>query len=285
MRSADRITLADGRVLRFAMYGPVDGFPVLHHHGAPGSRLSAFTDDDLAAEGVQLVVPDRPGYGGSDPSPTGPTLQGWSADAAVLADALGWPSFAVSGHSAGGAFALACGAYLNDRVTAVAVVAGAGEVGDRAAAWALPSPFDEMVRFASEAPASLREYLLATTNRDSLVELLRGRARGADALLYADPACLAELTDVIDEGLRQGPQAYVDELVLLARPWHLPLDRIRAATHFWYGAEDPNPLHQPDHGRYLAVQVPGSTFHLVESAGAELLRHGAARDILRLLRD
>ncbi|HVV74909.1 MAG TPA: alpha/beta hydrolase [Mycobacteriales bacterium] len=279
-----RVQLKDGRHLAFATYGPIDGAPVLHHHGAPGSRLAAFTEQDLAAEAVCLVVADRPGYGESDPHPAGASLRRWTEDAAALADHLDWPRFAVSGHSAGGSFALACGAFLTERVTSLAVVAGAGEVGDLQAGWVLPSPFDDAVRLARDDPATLRDYLLATTSRDSLLELLRGRAIGADAALYADRDYMRLFADTFDEALRQGATSYVDEFILLTQPWDLPLAAIQAPCHFWYGDEDPNPLHQPAHGRHLAERVANATFHLVPGAGAEMLRHAVARDILRGLR-
>jgi pimeloyl-ACP methyl ester carboxylesterase len=62
-----------------------------------------------------MVVPDRPGYGGSARQ-HGRTVADVADDAQLLADAQGWAQFAVAGNSGGGPHALACAALLPGRV-------------------------------------------------------------------------------------------------------------------------------------------------------------------------
>lgn len=111
------ITLSDGRLLGFQGLGAPDGRPLFFFHGTPGSRLVFSPNDPIAQiPGLHLIIPDRPGYGLSDPQP-GRTLLDWPGDVAELADHLGLDAFAVAGESGGGPHALACAYRLADRVT------------------------------------------------------------------------------------------------------------------------------------------------------------------------
>jgi pimeloyl-ACP methyl ester carboxylesterase len=84
------------------------GRPVLLVHGFTGSKED-FTDfvDPLAERGWHAVAPDLRGHGGSDhpPGEHAYDLELFAADQLALADALGWGSFVLVGHSMGGAVA------------------------------------------------------------------------------------------------------------------------------------------------------------------------------------
>ena len=98
MADPDRhLVLPDGRRLTYREYGAPQGRPVIYHHGTPSSRVEpeAFGLAAVAAaQGVRLIVPDRPGMGGSDHQ-TGRALLDWPDDLGRLADHLGLPRFAV----------------------------------------------------------------------------------------------------------------------------------------------------------------------------------------------
>jgi pimeloyl-ACP methyl ester carboxylesterase len=74
---------------------------------------------------VRVLCPDRPGIGRSDPHPER-TIPGYANDVNALVDAMGFERFAVLGYSGGGPYALACGAKLSERVSAVGNMAGLG---------------------------------------------------------------------------------------------------------------------------------------------------------------
>ena len=70
--ATERGCAIEDRTVRVRTAGDPAGFPVMYFHGTPGSRLDlAFGDELIAAMGVRLVSFDRPGYGGSSPSPFG----------------------------------------------------------------------------------------------------------------------------------------------------------------------------------------------------------------------
>ena len=120
------VRLPDGRHVAIASHGDPHGRPLLLFHGIPGSRLGMHYVDGPAKErGVRVVCPDRPGAGRSDAYPQR-TIPGYADDVSALADALGFERFAVLGYSGGASYALACGARLPERVSAVGTMAGAG---------------------------------------------------------------------------------------------------------------------------------------------------------------
>ena len=121
----------------YAQYGSRDGFPVVNAHGGLACRLDVAAADGVAAEaGVRLISPDRPGVGLSDPQP-GRTILDWARDVAELLDQIDVERFAVMGWSMGGQYAAAVGHALHQRVTRVAIVAGALPLTE-------PGVFDEL---------------------------------------------------------------------------------------------------------------------------------------------
>jgi pimeloyl-ACP methyl ester carboxylesterase len=120
------LRLRDGRTLGYAESGDPDGWPVLGCHGSPSSRLERHVEDvgDYRRWGVRFVVPDRPGFGRSDPQPERRLLD-WPADVQELVDHLGIDRFSVLSLSGGAAYALACAYVFGERVRAVGVLGGA----------------------------------------------------------------------------------------------------------------------------------------------------------------
>jgi hypothetical protein len=56
------VRLRDGRLMGFAQYGSLDGFPIVNAHGGRVCRLDVAAAHAVAAEtGVRLISPDRPG--------------------------------------------------------------------------------------------------------------------------------------------------------------------------------------------------------------------------------
>ena len=84
------VELADGRVLGYAEYGPLDGRVVLWFHGTPGACRQVPPDaPDLARErGVRLIGIERPGTGRSTTRRYAHVLD-WALDVEQFVDAQG----------------------------------------------------------------------------------------------------------------------------------------------------------------------------------------------------
>jgi len=136
----------------------VDGSPVhvleggsgpavlLLHGSGPGTTGAGAWAATVEALGDHwhLVAPDQAGFGRTPVPTVSPGgLRMWTEQAAGLMDALGLSSYAVAGHSMGGAVALALAAARPRQVTHVVAVStmgapGAGLSADLDALWAAP---------------------------------------------------------------------------------------------------------------------------------------------------
>jgi pimeloyl-ACP methyl ester carboxylesterase len=175
------LTADGGRVLRYCCYGPAGGLPVVSLAGTPGTRWER--PDVIAAieqAGLRVAVADRPGYGGTTRQP-GRTVASVAADVQIIADALGWRRFAVTGFSGGGPHALACAALLTGHVTCCAVIATPA-----------PPPAD-LDAAAGHTPGQDEDFRLALLGESALRPYLQARASDAMARFEKDnPAALSD---------------------------------------------------------------------------------------------
>jgi len=93
---------------------------VIRLHGHPGSRKVPLRD--IPSE-VLLVSFDREGYGLSRRYP-GRTLRHTARNVQAIADELGFKKFSLVAGSGGVPHALACAAFLPERVSSVAILSG-----------------------------------------------------------------------------------------------------------------------------------------------------------------
>src|SRR5579859_1069506 len=272
--SARFVRLRDGRRLAYLERGSPDGFPVVHHHGMPGSRLQHEADPALYSRlGVRLITPDRPGYGLSDPHP-GARLIDWPADLSDLMDSLGIARFGITALSGGGIFALACAAALPDRLTDV-VVTGCP------APMQIPGAFRGMrlmtragLFFAALAPWLLEAVVGAASGLIRrypvfAVKQFNRDVAPADRHWLSMPSVAGGAVDDLREGLRNGAGGYTHDLELLARPWGFALEDIRVPVDLWHG--DSDYVIPQQHGVYLASVIPGARLHMCQGEAHLLL--------------
>ncbi len=131
-------------------WGDPDGEPVLAIHGWLDNAASF---DTLAPmlPGLHLVAIDLPGHGRSQHRPPGVVhhFVDWVPEVAAAADALGWDSFSLLGHSMGAGIASLVPAVFPGRVRRVVLLEGAGPL----AAVVVTMPKSEKI-IVSVAPAS-----------------------------------------------------------------------------------------------------------------------------------
>lgn len=214
--------------------------PVISLAGTPGTRwerpdvISAF---DRA--GLRVVVPDRPGYGGSTRQP-GRSVADVATDVQLVAGAQGWQRFAVTGFSGGAPHALACAALLPGRVTGCAAVAS-------------PAPPDapDVDFFRRRTPGQAEDFRLALLGEQALRPHLEDQARLAVARAEAggpmlppgrepgkpagaDPGRLKRIRAMY----LGGQDGWVDDDIALAHPWGFEMSSITAPVSLWYGSHD-----------------------------------------------
>ena len=273
-----RLTLADGRTLACLELGEPAGPPVVYLHGYPDSRLEA----RLAARAadrlrVRLLAPDRPGFGESTFQP-GRTIGLWGADMLRLADAFALERFAVLGVSGGGPYALACAARLPERVSRVALAGGlgpparkdlvAGMVATHRLALAAGLHMPRLARLAIDLAARV-----VRRHPERFLAHMLTITCPPDREVLADSGYRKLMLESTVAALRQGGRRVAHELTLLARPWDIRLDEVRAPVTIWQGGADN--IVPAAMARYLAGALARSELHCLPEEGhlSLIVRH------------
>lgn len=262
--------LPDGRNLAYADYGDPAGSPVFHFHGGNSSRLEGRWLAEAAAQRqIRLIVPDRPGFGLSDPHPER-TLLSWADDVAQLANGLDIDRFAVMGLSGGGPHALAAADRLNARVTAAAVVSGTGppEMPGQLKGVFIPLRLNFLA--ARYAPPLSRLFLRqmggSYADPDKFLKMVkRGMPRPDRELAEKRPEVITQFAEAAVESHRQGIEADFTEWQLYVHSWGFDLTAMGTPVALWYGKVDN--FVPVSMGRYLDSQLPNSRLHIVPDGG------------------
>ena len=279
------IDLPDGRFLDVDVSGPEDGFPLVFHHGTPGS-VRQFRAIQRAAHdrGLRLVTYSRPGYGASTRQ-SGRRIVDAAADVAAVLAHLDSPRCIVAGWSGGGPHALASGARLREQVAGILVIAGIapydaedldfldGMGEQNIIEFGLAIEGEQAIRPSHEADAvGLRD-----TDAAGLIEGLATLLPDVDrAVLTAEFG--EDMAANFAEALRTGVDGWVDDDLAFAAPWGFTLAEIAVPTFVWQGSED---LMVPfAHGQWLAAHVPGATAHLERGEGHLSIALGAIDQML-----
>ncbi len=279
------IDLPDGRFLDVDVSGPEDGFPLVFHHGTPGS-VRQFRAIQRAAHdrGLRLVTYSRPGYGASTRQ-SGRRIVDAAADVTAVLAHLGARRCIVAGWSGGGPHALATGARLREQVAGILVIAGIapydaedldfldGMGEQNIIEFGLAIEGEQAIRPSHEADAvGLRD-----TDAAGLIEGLATLLPDVDrAVLTAEFG--EDMAANFAEALRTGVDGWVDDDLAFAAPWGFTLAEIAVPTFVWQGSED---LMVPfAHGQWLAAHVPGATAHLERGEGHLSIALGAIDQML-----
>lgn len=262
------VELPDGRVLELHEAGDPAGFPVIVHHGTPGSGALY---DRWESDGVRLIGFDRAGYGGSTRN-AGRSISAVAADVEALADALRLERFATWGISGGGPHALACAALCGDRLTAAASLAGVAPWGADGLDWLAGMGEDnvkefELVLAGEEAlrPAIERDRtdLLATTPevlRQAFDSLLGDADRAA-----ATGSLAAWLHECMTHGIAGNGDGWIDDNLAFVAGWGFDVAAIDRPVLIVQGGDDR--FVPASHGDWLAARVPGRDAWLDEAHG------------------
>lgn len=267
------VMLPDGRRLEYLVEGDPDGFPLVLHHGTPGSAVPFPRAAEAAGErGLALVLYSRAGYADSSPDP-GRDVANVAADIAALLDSLGRDEFVSLGWSGGGPHSLACAALLPQRCRAAATGAGV-------------APYEtggELDFLAGMGTENVEEFSAALAGRETLEPLLK---READKLTGVTAEqlgkALGDLVSPVDQayatgefaerllasftrGCAGGIEGWAEDDLAFVHDWGFDLGAISVPVSIWQGAED----HMVPfaHGQWLARHVPAARVHLYDDEG------------------
>jgi len=259
---------------------------VFFFHGTPGSRLVLGADDAFARmAGVRLILPERPGYGISDPKPNRVLLD-WPADVAELADQLGIDAFAVVGASGGGPHALACAYRLAPRATKAVLLASPSPAGFRGATEGMSWGNRLGLLLDRHAPWLVRRLIRSyaeTLERDpdGFVDALAKPMAPSDRALFERAAFREAILRDVREAYRQGGdgQAIDAALAMTSRDWGFSLRDVAIPVHLWQGEDDT--FVTSGMAQYLVREIPRCKARFVRGAGHLLTEHPAVIEEVR----
>ncbi|NMN96739.1 alpha/beta fold hydrolase [Antrihabitans stalactiti] len=290
MGETPTVLTPDGRDLGYTEVGNPDGPLVLHNHGGPSSRLEARLFARFAAKyKLRFVGVDRPGIGRSSPQKER-TFAGWADDLTIVADALGYREFGVTGWSEGGPWALAAAAYIDPRrLRHVSSIAGAsyGTFGDNSAAQYL-SKIDAMggtlaLRFTPGFRLMYKSLgLTAKHYRKTYFSQLDKAVNSYDQEIARRPDVESDFYEATVECFAQGSDGLVRDAIPLYRRWAFDVTTIERKVHLWQGLDDllvPDPINKA-----VADRMPGAVWHPVDGAG-HFVAIGAGDDIFAIAAD
>lgn len=186
----------------------------------------------------------------------GRTFLDWPDDVEAAADRLGLDRFAVLGASGGSPYAVACAVRLQDRVTRVGIVVGAGPIeapGMRESPSIAGVPDNALVRKLEYAATALS--VRTRLRRRFVSSALREMSAPDQAMLALDDVREWFLS-VAREALVGAGRGAAYEAGMYRQPWGFDLSRVAPETHLWYARADRNV--PASVGEWLAHQIPTS---------------------------
>lgn len=260
-----QVKVSGGRELAYTDIGEPDWSCVLFFHGSPSSRLRLlYLEQRFLAEGIRVVSPDRPGYGGSSPQP-GRSMIDWPSDVATLADELGLDRFVVAGHSSGGPYAVACAALLPARVSGAIILGGVTDMGWPGAWGGYLESEVQLMRMPDEETAIAWCVEQFGIDGSGFLAVSGIELPEPDKQLYADEEIARLLTSARAEAFRQGVAGYAQDIVIQGRPWAFDPSAIAAPVHVVHGESDT--LLPLAHSRHTAELIPGSILRILPGHG------------------
>ncbi|MGN6830011.1 alpha/beta fold hydrolase [Paucibacter sp. M5-1] len=263
-RATAPLTLSDGRILGYRVYGDPQGAPVYFFHGLPGSHeQAALVTEQAARAGVALVAFDRPGFGDSSPLP-GAGFAAIVNDTAELAAHLGHGRFAALGVSCGGPYALACARLLGRRVTGVGLLAGIAPM-DRPELRRGQLPPLRLMFGLARRHAWLINPLLALDrlmfrSPERAVRALAGLLTAPDrALLERDTQVRQRFGHSLARAYAQGIAGAREEARRIAGLGSDSLADIHVPVQIYQSGQDRNV--PPAMGAYMAAHLPTARLH------------------------
>ncbi len=253
-------TVASGRTVGVTSFGDAGAERlVVFCHSAPGS--SVFDPDPLVSDtsGLRIVALDRPGYGASDPLPSGrwPSIGRFADDIAEYLRSLtrdeegngiaGPRTFGIAGWSAGGRVALAVAARHPDLIDRVAIIATPAP--NEAVQWIDPqlsalsaelgalSPDAAIANLGSMLGAQLAPVLEPTGDLPLPLDMVG--ASDADGDVLDLPGARDRLERMVRDAFRQGARGLAaDILSYTVRDWGFDFEDVRAKTLIVAGKAD-----------------------------------------------
>ncbi len=207
---------------------------------------------------MRIIIPERPGYGLSDPAP-GRIISNWANDVIELADYLGIDRFHVAGGSGGGPYTLACAIHSPERVISATLFSSG-----------VPPEFvdkSKNMQTGNRIIFFLSKYaplLLKALSANIANTVKKHPEKFAAQMLAKSPEWDRRLMEKqsgdhsmmhVKEAFRQGGDGNYRDTLLVCHPWSLDLGKIAVPVFMWHGKADT--LMPVSSARAFSKLIPG----------------------------
>ncbi|MCB0914578.1 MAG: alpha/beta hydrolase [Actinobacteria bacterium] len=282
------VTLADGRRMGVAEFGPPDGFPILWFHGTPGARrqVPAAAAEYAHDRGVRIIGVERPGVGKSTRHHYGRIID-FAADAEQVMDLLGIERAGLIGLSGGGPYVLAVCSAIPERIVAAAVLGGVGpsagpEKVSGGGVIPLLRKFKPLLGVVREPVAWTMSAALkvAAPVANPVFDIYMRLGPRSDREFLARPEMREMFLDDLLAAGKESFRAVAYDAVLFSRWWGFDIAGIETPVFLWHGDTDlVIPL---VHGERMAALIPNSRLSVVSGEG-HLAMLDAAEEAIDLI--
>lgn len=239
-----RITLQDGRILAYSLYGDPQGIPVLFLHGTPGSnRLTRLAESGALAHGFKLIAPDRPGIGDSSLQPDR-ELYHYPLDIVQLLDHLELGKCGIIAISGGSPYAFQCAHDLPQRIAYVVSLSGWVSYGRAGLNQIKIDPLFRFVGWAGHHARALVPLIgksarwTVTQKAEQFMQHLYHKLPPSDQKLMDDATNRTVFLDDLQNAFRQGWEGVAQEVYVHFSTPLFALEMVRQPVMLMHGTAD-----------------------------------------------
>jgi len=246
------IYLRDGRKLSYTDHKKV-GQPgaktetilLLHNVMGSGLELPPGSEQLLTKLNIRIIIPERPGYGDSDPHPNR-THKDWCNDVEELLNTLKVDKIKVIAHSIGGVYALALAEFLPDRVERIAMVNTVTRQSDMREAKPVPVLVTAVFQSIRFAPFLLEPIFKMAVGKsiehfyEQQLSYIRPteEGRAADINLLKTQRYREYSISNLKQSAKQGISIWANELKLSFSELCFEVTNTEMEYQFWHGDHD-----------------------------------------------
>jgi len=240
--------------LNFVEYGSSEGKTVAYFHGAPGSPGECSMFEKYAKEyGLHIICYDR---FTTDLSLNGKAYYRNLAD--IIKDKVNGEQVDIIGFSIGCHAALETSLYLGDQVRNLHLISAAAPLdkGDFLDDMAGGMVFSLAMKYPTIFTLlSYFQTLLVKLDPNILFKMLFANAAGKDKDFTRSREFKKYITPILNSCFDTNVKGYIREINQYVAPWEVSINKCKANTHIWHGANDNwSPVCM---AKYLAVTIPG----------------------------
>ena len=283
----DKFFGKEPRQIGYTEWGTPNGFPIIHFHPQPTSRLFFHPkfNETLVEYGLRLFILERPGIGISSPwdgFTQSRTTKDWAKDVLQFVESMEFESVSLIGHSAGCPHAIAAAEVLKDKVKSLILMGPIifkSSLSNEDITLMKEYEFDPL---DGMLPSSQNLYSLGASGYHwvnnallhifaplltSNIELSYADIKELESekILFNDPTWESIFFKSAAECYRQGIRGMAQDLEACALPFQFSLSKLNADTTIFVGSDDK--FTPPSHAKLIHHLLPNSKLNIIPGYG------------------